>query len=127
MEQFFNNLEFTNDIWKLIIPLSFMIIDVITGYIQAVINKNISSSKMRVGLLHKFLIGFIIIIAYLFQFGMKSEATCNMIIIYVCIMELSSILENLQKAKINIGLFKKFFKVENLTETSETIKRNKKK
>ena len=53
MEQLLQTLTFSNIIWQVITPLIFSGLDILTGYIQAVINKNVDSKVMREGLLHK--------------------------------------------------------------------------
>ena len=62
MEDFFIHLNFSSLMWQIITPLIFSICDIFTGYLQALINKNVNSSKMRIGLIHKMLL----IIAMLF-------------------------------------------------------------
>ena len=47
--------------WAIAIACAFMVMDILTGFIGAVINGNVSSAKMRVGLGHKILLCCIII------------------------------------------------------------------
>ncbi len=87
----------------IIIACSFMLLDVITGFSQACVNKNISSSAMKTGLFHK--CGFILAICLgcLCDYTMLyidmgftlpiQEAVC----IYIILTELMSNLENLGK------------------------------
>ena len=44
MEQLLQTLTFSNIIWQVITPLIFSGLDILTGYIQAVINKNVDSN-----------------------------------------------------------------------------------
>lgn len=104
MEEFFMNLHFTNIIWQIATPLLFSLIDIITGYIQAVINKNVESKKMREGLLHKFLLVLIIFIGFIIQFAFNVNYISVCICLYICVMEMTSILENLQKAGIELKI-----------------------
>ena len=69
MEEFFQTLQFTNVIWQIITPLLFSLADIITGYIQAIINKNVDSRVMREGLLHKMLLIIIMLLAFVMQFA----------------------------------------------------------
>ena len=46
--QFFSNLNFNSVMWEIFTPLIFSLSDIITGYIQALINKNVDSQKMRI-------------------------------------------------------------------------------
>ena len=101
------NLHFTNVIWQVILPLVLSLVDIITGYLQARINNDVQSSVMREGLIHKFLQILIMIISFLieFSFGVKiSTITC----VYLCIMELTSIVENLKKAGLDFKIFEIF-------------------
>ena len=43
-------------VWAIAIACAFMVMDILTGFIGAVINGNVSSAKMRVGLGHKILL-----------------------------------------------------------------------
>lgn len=92
----------------IIIALVFNALDLITGVITAVKNKDIQSAKLREGLFKK--VGFILcyFVAWLvdtqgtrigFQFGMS---ILPIIILYVCTTELVSILENICKINHDI-------------------------
>lgn len=89
--------------YTIIIALVFNFLDLITGIITAIKNKDIQSSKLRDGLFKK--VGFILcyLVAWLvdnkgsmigFQFGVS---ILPIIILYVCTTELVSILENICK------------------------------
>ena len=77
-------LHFTNNLWIFILPLSLMILDVITGYYNSWKNNEISSSKMRNGLGKKCA-----------AFGIS--AVMYFMTIYVCYMEIVSLFENCAK------------------------------
>lgn len=96
-------LNFSNIIWQILAPLIFSLADIITGYIQAVINQNVDSQKMRIGLLHKALIILVIILAFVIQYAFSLNYIASFVCVYVVLMELVSIAENLQKAGIDIG------------------------
>lgn len=104
MEEFFNNLEFRNIIWQIITPLIFSVADIVTGYIQAIINKNVDSKVMREGLLHKILLIVIMILSFIMQFAFGVKFISVGVCIYICLMETTSILENLQKAGIELKI-----------------------
>ena len=59
------DLNFTSVAWQIFTPLCFSLADFVTGYIQAVINHDVQSKKMRVGLLHKTLIFLVIILSFI--------------------------------------------------------------
>lgn len=86
-----------------IVALCFNALDLLTGFIAAVKNKEIQSSKLRDGMFKK--IGFFIcyFLAWLldsegdvigFSFGVN---ILPIIILYVCTTELVSVLENVSK------------------------------
>ena len=47
MEDLAQPLSFTSVAWQIIAPLILSAFDILTGYIQAVINKNVDSKIMR--------------------------------------------------------------------------------
>lgn len=94
--------------YPIIIALVFNALDLITGIITAVKNKDIQSAKLRDGLFKK--VGFMLcyFVAWLvdtqgtiigFQFGIS---ILPIIILYACTTELVSILENICKINPDI-------------------------
>lgn len=92
-----------NVLYPIIIALIFNGLDLITGIISAIKNKDIKSAKLRDGLFKK--VGFLLcyFVAWLvdtygsyigFHFGV---AILPIIILYVCTTELVSIIENICK------------------------------
>ena len=104
MEELVQTLSFSNIIWQVITPLIFSSLDILTGYIQAVINKNVDSKVMREGLLHKCLLIVAIVIGYVVEYAFGLSAVSSVITIYICVMELMSILENIKKAGIDLKI-----------------------
>lgn len=104
MQEFFTNLQFSNIIWQIITPLIFSLADIVTGYIQAVINKNVDSQVMREGLLHKMLLIVILILSFIMQFAFGIKFISVGVCLYICLMETTSILENLKKAGIELKI-----------------------
>ena len=102
------NLNFTNVAWQIATPLLFSLFDIITGYLQARINNDVKSQVMREGLIHKFLLIIIILIGFIFQYSFGINGISVVICAYICIMEITSISENLQKAGINLKIFEIF-------------------
>lgn len=94
--------------YPIIIVLVFNALDLITGIITAVKNKDIQSSKLRNGLFKK--VGFILcyFVAWLIDtegslIGFQlSTPILPVIILYVCTTELVSILENICKINPDI-------------------------
>ena len=105
MEELIHTLTFSNIIWQVITPLIFSGLDILTGYVQAVINKNVDSQIMREGLLHKCLLIIAILIGYIVEYAFGLSAVSSVITVYICLMELMSILENLKKAGVDLKVF----------------------
>lgn len=114
-------LNFSNIMWQIATPLIFSVADIITGYVAALINKNVDSQKMRVGLLHKVLIVLIVILSFILQFTFSIKFLSSSVCIYVIFMELVSILENIKKAGIDIGKLGEILKEKPDTTTQESI------
>ena len=104
-------LNFSNVAWQIITPLIFSVADIVTGYIQAIINKNIESSVMRAGLLRKCLLIVVLILSEVIQFAFNLPHISAIISIYIVLMELMSILENLTKAGIDFGKLADILKI----------------
>lgn len=92
------------DGWAFGFALAFIFLDVATGYAQAVANRCVSSDKMKRGFWHKLALVFAMLAAGLADmaaaveidlgFSMPVfECACG----YICLMELTSILENVKK------------------------------
>ena len=98
-----DQLDFSSVIWQIMTPLIFSMADIITGLIQAIINKNLDSQKMRMGLLHKTLLIIIILLGFTLDFTFNLNFVSRAICIFVIGMEIISIAENIKKAGIPIG------------------------
>lgn len=105
MENLVQTLTFSSIVWQVITPLIFSGLDILTGYIQAVINKNVDSKVMREGLLHKCLLIVAIVIGYIVEYAFGINAVANVITVYICLMEIMSIAENLKKAGLELKIF----------------------
>lgn len=111
------------DYMVIVAPLVFMLLDIVTGYAKGVAQKSVSSSVMRQGLWHKFALIILLVVAYLvsylststFSFPYEVPAF-QLTALYVVVMEITSILENI--AIINPEIKgSKFFSVFHHTET----------
>lgn len=98
-----DQLDFSSILWQIMTPLIFSMADIITGLIQAIINKNLDSQKMRMGLLHKTLLIIIILLGFTLDFTFNLNFVSRSICIFVIAMEIISIAENMKKAGIPIG------------------------
>lgn len=103
IQEILQNLHFSSIYWQILAPCIFSLCDILTGFIQAIINKDVDSKIMRNGLLHKVLIIIIVILSFVasltFNLGFVSQIVCG----YVILMESISILENLKKAGVDVG------------------------
>ncbi len=103
MEQFMMNLEFTSIVWAFVLPFILMILDVITGYINAWRKNEIDSSKMRDGLGKKCAELVYIVLGVLLKLAFRLDVIMYGIILYICYMELNSIAENCDKLGFKIA------------------------
>ena len=111
LTEIINTLNFTSLTWQVIATLVFILFDVITGFISAIIQKNVDSQKMREGLLRKILLIIIILLSFIVQYGFGIAAISKIVCIYIISMEVVSILENLQKAGIDLGRLSEILKI----------------
>lgn len=115
-ETLINSLNFTNVFWQIGATFIFNIADIVSGIIQACINNNLDSKVMRQGLLRKILVILVVILSFILEnaFGITwiSKGVC----IYVILMEIISIGENLKKAGISLGKFSDMLKVKRSNE-----------
>ena len=81
--------------WAALTCLALMGVDVVTGFIGAWVNHNLSSAKMREGIGHKALLVLLLVAAWLvnYQFPIYLPAAA-----YVVVMEVVSITENVCEA-----------------------------
>ena len=109
IEEIIKNLDFSSLGWQIATPIIFSIADIITGFIQAVINNDVQSKKMRQGLLHKVLIIIILLLSFVASITFNISIISKFVAIYIIVMETISIFENLKKAGINFDELLKIF------------------
>lgn len=102
-EVIYNSLNFTNIFWQLGATLIFILADIISGVITAIILKNLDSQRMREGLLRKALLILIVVLSFVVDGAFKITFISKAVCIYIILMEIISILENLKKAGIDLG------------------------
>ena len=91
-------IHFASFSWLLLLPASMMAIDIITGLMYAWSKKTFQSAKMRSGLVKKAGEMLVILIGVLFTYGMGIPIyILNFVSLYIIIMELMSVVENLDK------------------------------
>lgn len=117
--------------WGIVLACVMMCADVLVGFIVAAINNDLSSTKMRKGLLHKVLMLILIAVCLAIELAIDHAVqlpydipTCEVVCGYIVVMELISVLENIGRGYpqfADSALFKLF----NLTDKdneSENIK-----
>lgn len=101
-----SQLHYKNELWAIMIPIILMALDILTGLVNAWIKNEIDSSKLRKGLAKKMgeitviLIGEIFVVGFCLPFVVFTGIS-----IYIVIMELISICENLEKIGVPIPKF----------------------
>ena len=120
---FFSNFKFTNELWILILPVSLMGIDFLTGLFYAWSTSTFKSKKMRSGLTKKVGEIAILVIGELFSYGMRiPPAIMAGISAYIIFMEFMSIMENLKKMGVPIpGFISKVLNTVDLALREEDI------
>lgn len=115
-------IQFTSVQWIFVLPLSFMLIDFISGFLKAWKNNEIDSSKMRKGLIKKVGEVLMLVVGELLVAGTMlpySSDVLKFISGYLCLMELISIFENLALLGVPIP----GFITKTLKQTAETIEK----
>jgi toxin secretion/phage lysis holin len=89
-------------VWGIALACVMMVADMVVGFIVAVINENLSSTKMRNGLLHKVLMLVLIFVCLVIEVSISHTGalpydvpTCEVVCSYIVLMELVSVLENI--------------------------------
>lgn len=96
-------ISYTHRFWVFLLPLVLMAADVVTGWIQASVNGTWDSTKMRKGLFRKSGELLIIIVAYVIYEAIALPVDVPVFISgYVVIMEILSVLENLDQAGVPV-------------------------
>lgn len=98
-----DKITYTHSYWTLLLPIIMMGADVLTGWIQASVNGTWDSTKMRKGLFRKSGEIVILVLAYVVQIAIALPINIFMFIsIYVCVMEVLSVIENLDQAGLPV-------------------------
>ena len=121
LQYFIQNLDFTNTFWQVGTTLFFMLGDIISGVVSAVILKNLDSQKMREGLLRKVLLILIVLLAFVVGGAFKITFVSKAVCIYIIVMETVSILENVKKAGIDLGKLGELLKIKKEDNTINLV------
>lgn len=106
------DIEFSSFFWAFLIPIAFMVSDIVTGFLCAWVKKKISSKVMRTGLAKKLGEAVVLGLINLVCVGTNVPiAVFYFTAVYISFMEAISILENLTKLGVKLPNFvKKMFK-----------------
>lgn len=97
------DITFTSRYWVILLPAILMAADIITGWLQATINETWDSTKMRKGLFRKSAEILVIVIAFAISTAIKLPVDIPAFIsIYVIVMEILSVCENLDQAGLPV-------------------------
>lgn len=103
MTETLSNINFTHRYWALLLPLVMIGADILTGWIQASINGTWDSTKMRKGLFRKSAEIVVLALAYVVQCAVALPIDIFIFIaLYVVVMELLSVIENLDQAGLPV-------------------------
>ena len=116
LNEIIETLDFSSILWQILTPIIFSLSDVLTGFIQAIINNNLDSKIMRHGLLHKVLIILLVILSFVVDKTFNLPILSKIVCIYIIVMETISIFENLKKAGLNFGKLTDLLKIKGKEE-----------
>ena len=102
MDQLLHNIHFTSMAWTFIAPIFLIVLDVISGLVCAWRDNNFQSGTMRAGLSKKFAELVYIVIGIIIKYAIGTGLILDFIVLYVCVMELSSLAENCDKLGIKL-------------------------
>lgn len=116
LDKLIQTLNFSSVTWQIMAPVIFSLGDIITGFIQAVINNDVKTYVMREGLLHKVLIILIVLLSFVADVTFSLHIISKVVCIYVILMETLSVCENLTKAGIDLKYLTKILNIEGKEE-----------
>lgn len=101
-----DTIQFRDEFWVLLIPLACICVDFVTGVLHAWSTGHLKSYRMREGLVRKSGELFVLILGEAFTWGMKLPIyIIDFLSLYIIVMELISIIENLRKMGVKIPKF----------------------
>lgn len=102
LNEIIEGIEWTNIMWAILSPLILIVLDVLTGVVKAWRNNDFDSSKMRAGLSKKFGEIVYVLVGILTKFAIGTNVIVYFLVGYICIMEISSLLENCDELGVPI-------------------------
>lgn len=102
MQELYSNIHFTSISWALIFPIVLIILDIMTGVVNAWKNNDFQSSITRAGLSKKFGEIVYILVGILTKFAIGTDIILYFLVGYISLMEVSSLFENCDKLGVKI-------------------------
>lgn len=102
MQDFYSNLHFTSIWWALFFPIILIVLDILTGIVNAWKTNNFQSSIMRAGLSKKFGEIVYILVGIITKFAIGTDLILYFLVGYISLMEISSLFENCDKLGVKI-------------------------
>lgn len=101
-----DQIRYTSIAWTFILPALAAVVDILTGLIQAGVNNNYNSSVMRKGLYRKLGELVCVVLAYVVSVAISLPVNITAAVsIYIVIMEIISVLENLSAAGVKYPMW----------------------
>lgn len=120
------NISYTSIYWLFLLPAIWIAVDIITGWIQASVNGTWDSTKMRKGLFRKGGEFLVVIIAFITEYAipvLQDIHVARFASIYIVVMEILSVIENLDQAGVPIPNFlhDRLKKIKDSADTGEGV------
>ena len=104
----FSQITYTHAYWIFLLPLIGAAADILTGWIQASVNGTWDSTKMRKGLYRKGGEIAVVLLGVIAEYAVEMAANAHVatfLSMYIVIMEVLSVIENLDQAGIILPAF----------------------
>ena len=104
------NITYSHEYWLFLLPLIGAASDIITGWIQASVNSSWDSTKMRKGLYRKAGELLVVLLGCVAEYAVpmaRDAHIATFLSLYIVLMEIISVIENLDHAGVVIPAFLK--------------------
>lgn len=111
-------------LWLIVIVCQ-MAVDIITGFMQAVVNKDVKSGKISSGLIKKGAILLLLVVIIPFTILMPNSVSYGIVIfVYTIesINEIVSICENLHNMGVDVGFMQPLLEILNVYKNQDEVK-----
>ncbi len=100
--EYLQSLQFTNEIWYILIPLILEFLDVVTGYTNAWVHNDVKSWKMREGIGKKVGELVYVTVGVISKEAIGTSLIMVFLTLYISFMEIMSLFENCAKLGVPI-------------------------